>query len=85
MLNIADEIIIGGGMSNPFLKQFGGFKLGSTQIQMPSDPHELQRIMDRAKEKGVKIHLPVDTVCAQAYSPTAPTITCDNKDVPDGW
>jgi len=27
--------------------------------------------MDKAKEKGVKIHLPVDGVCAQSYSPTA--------------
>jgi len=71
MLNIADEIIIGGGMSNPFLKQFGGYKLGSTEIHMPSDPNELQRIMDKAKEKGIKIHLPVDGVCAQSYSPTA--------------
>jgi phosphoglycerate kinase len=82
MLNVADEIIIGGGMSNPFLRQFGGFKLGSTQVDMPADPNSLQRIMDKAKERGVKIHLPVDGVCAQAYSATAPTIICENKDVP---
>jgi phosphoglycerate kinase len=41
--------------------------------------------MDKAKAKGVKIHLPVDGVCAQSYSPTAPTIICENKDVPEGW
>lgn len=37
MINIADEIIIGGGMSNPFLKKLGGFNLGSTEIHMPED------------------------------------------------
>lgn len=85
MLNVADELIIGGGMSNPFLRQFYGHKLGSTQIDMPADPNTLQRIMDTAAAKGVKIHLPVDGVCAQSFSGTAPTIICENKDVPDGW
>ena len=49
MLNIADEIIIGGGMSNPFLKQFEGHKLGCTRTDMPADPLTLQRIMDKAR------------------------------------
>ena len=84
MLNISDELIIGGGMSNPFLRQFDGHKLGITKIDMPQDPNTLQQIMDKAKARGVKIHLPVDGVCAQTYSPTAPTIICDNKDGPDG-
>lgn len=82
MLNVADELIIVGGMSNPFLREFGGFKLGKTEIHMPEDPKALQRIMDTAREKGVKIHLPVDGVCAKEYSPTAETIICENPDVP---
>ncbi len=49
MLNVADEIIIGGGMSNPFLKQFEGHKLGCTRIDMPEDATTLQKIMDKAK------------------------------------
>jgi phosphoglycerate kinase len=65
MMNVADEIIIGGGMSNPFLRQFGGFKLGKTEVHMPEDPKALQRIMDKSVEKNVKLHLPVDGVCAQ--------------------
>lgn len=85
MLDIADEIIIGGGMSNPFLRQFYKYKLGITQIDMPKDESTLQSIMDKAARKGVKIHLPVDGVCAQKYDPKAPTIICDNADVPDGW
>jgi hypothetical protein len=35
MINIADEIIIGGGMSNAFLRQFQNLKLGSTNVKMP--------------------------------------------------
>ena len=85
MINIADEIIIGGGMSNPFLRKLGGYQLGSTEIHMPEDPNALKNIMEKARAKDVKIHLPVDGVCAQSYSPTAPTITCDNADVPEGW
>lgn len=52
---------------------------------MPEDPTALQRIMDAARERGVKIHLPVDGVCAKEYSPTAETIICENADVPEGW
>lgn len=72
-------------MSNPFLKEFGGYKLGSTEVHMPKDPNALKKIMEKAKAKNVKIHLPVDGVCAQSYSPDAKTIICDNADVPDGW
>ncbi len=36
-------------MCNPFLKEFGGFKLGSTDIHYPADPKGLQKIIDKAK------------------------------------
>lgn len=72
-------------MSNPFLRQFYGLKLGSTQVAMPEDPNTLQSIMDKAKQRGVKIHLPVDGVCAQKFDSKAETIIVDNANVPDGW
>jgi 3-phosphoglycerate kinase len=72
-------------MSNPFLRQFHGLKLGSTQVAMPQDPNTLQSIMDKAKERGVKIHLPVDGVCAQKFDSAAETIIVDNANVPEGW
>jgi len=83
LLNIADELIIGGGMSNPFIRQFQGLKLGKTQIDMPENPNTLQGILDKARERGVKIHLPVDGVCAKEYSPTSPTSIYDNDKIPD--
>jgi phosphoglycerate kinase len=72
-------------MSNPFLRQFQGLKLGSTQVAMPQDPNTLQSIIDKAKERGVKIHLPVDGVCAQKFDSSAETIIVDNANVPEGW
>ena len=38
MLNVADELIIGGGMSGPFLRELYGLKLGSTKVVMPENP-----------------------------------------------
>ena len=72
-------------MSFPFLKHLEGHQLGNTKIQMPSDLTKLQRIMDIAKEKGVKIHFPVDGVCSKTLTNTGDTITCLNKDVPEGY
>jgi 3-phosphoglycerate kinase len=49
MLKVADEIIIGGGMSAPFLKELYGLKLGSTKIVMPQDPDIIRKIIETAK------------------------------------
>lgn len=84
MINIADDIIIGGGMSNPFLKHLSGYKLGCTQVDS-SDKESLERIMEAARRKGVRIHLPVDGVCGQSYSGEVETRVYDNGEVPDGW
>lgn len=73
MLNVADELIIGGGMSAPFLREIYGLKLGSTKVAMPENPAIIRQIIERAKEKGVKIHMPIDGVCAQTLSAHAPT------------
>ena len=49
MINFADEIIIGGGMKNPFLSHIFGLDLGSTKIVMPENKNELQEVIDYAK------------------------------------
>lgn len=85
MLNIADELIIGGGMSAPFLRELYGLRLGSTKVVMPENPNTIRQIIATAHEKGVKIHLPVDGVCAQALNQHAPTAIFNNEDIPEGW
>ena len=52
-------------MSFPFLKYIHGHQLGSTKVHMPADVSKLQRILDIAKAKGVKVHFPLDGVCSQ--------------------
>lgn len=73
MLNVADELIIGGGMSGPFLQELYGYKLGSTKIIMPDDPTMIRKIIEKANQRNINIHLPLDGVCSQTFSPTAPT------------
>lgn len=71
LLNVADQLIIGGGLSNPFLKHIQGHHLGGADIPMPADTKDLQEIMEIAMQKNVKIHLPLDAVCAQSLNPSA--------------
>jgi phosphoglycerate kinase len=37
MIDVSDEIIIGGGMVHPFVQEIFGFKLGSTKVQLPAN------------------------------------------------
>ena len=62
MINLADEIIIGGGMTNPFIQEIYGKKLGKSLVVLPENPKVLQDILDYAREKKCKIHFPVDSV-----------------------
>ena len=46
---------------------------------------KLNRIMDKAKEKGVKMHFPLDGVCAETLTNFSPTSIHENDDIPEGW
>ncbi len=59
-MNIANEIIIGGGMGYPFLQEIYKKDLGSTPVHLPKDVQILKEIMDKAQSKGVKIHFVKD-------------------------
>ena len=83
LLNKCDELIIGGGMANTFVKAQGG-SVGTSLVE--DDLLETARtIMKKAAEKGVKIHLPSDAVVADAFADTANTDQCAANAVPDGW
>ncbi len=60
VLDVADTILIGGGMAYTFL-QANGFSIGKSIVALDLVA-EASRIMQNAKEKGVKIVLPVDHV-----------------------
>ena len=42
-------------------------------------------MVEKAKEKGVKLLLPVDTVCADAFAPDAKSQVVKAGEIPDGW
>lgn len=83
ILDKVDEMIIGGGMAYTFVKAQGG-KIGDSICE--DDKMELAlNILKAAKEKGVKIHLPVDVLAADDFSATANTKVVDINEIPDGW
>jgi len=83
LLDSVNHIIIGGGMSYTFAKALGG-SVGSSLIE--DDYLETaKRILNDAEAKGVKIHLPEDTIAADAFDNAANTQTCNTNEIPDGW
>lgn len=83
LLDRATDIIIGGGMAYTFWKALGGH-IGSSLCE--DDKLDLaKQLLDKAREKGVNIHLPQDSLIADRFAPDAKTELCDNKEIPDGW
>jgi phosphoglycerate kinase len=83
LLGSCDELIIGGGMANTFVKAMGG-NTGASLVE--EDLLDTARsIIEKAKAKGVKLHIPTDAVVADAFAETANTDQCAADSVPDGW
>jgi phosphoglycerate kinase len=83
ILDKIDHLIIGGGMSFTFVKAMGG-QIGNSICEDDKQDLALD-ILKQAEEKGVKVHLPVDVVCADSFSNDAKTQVVDIKAIPDGW
>ena len=83
MLEVADDIIIGGAMAYTFFKARGG-QVGESLVE--DDKLELARdLLDRAVEKRVTLYLPQDSVCAQAVQEGTKTRVYPSDAIPDGW
>ncbi|WP_282030214.1 phosphoglycerate kinase [Winogradskyella eximia] len=83
ILDKVNHLIIGGGMTFTFIKAQGG-SIGDSICE--DDKMELALdILKQAEAKGVKIHLPVDVIAADAFSNDANTQVVDVKHIPDGW
>ena len=83
LLEIADTIIIGGGMAYTFAAAQGG-KIGTSLLE--SDWMDYANDMvKKAAEKGVKLLLPVDTVVADAFAADANSQVVTSGQIPDGW
>jgi len=83
LLSIADTIIIGGGMAYTFFAAQGG-KVGDSLLE--DDWKEYANDMvNKAREKGVALLLPVDTIVADAFSTDANSQVVRAGEIPDGW
>ena len=83
LLEIADTIIIGGGMAYTFSAAQGG-KIGGSLLEADWMDYSLE-MLQKAKDKGVKLLLPVDTVCADKFAPDANSQVVKAGEIPDGW
>jgi phosphoglycerate kinase len=85
LLDKANEIIIGGGMAFTFKKVLEGMEIGNSLFD-PKGAEIAKELFDKAAAKGVKIHLPVDFVCADKFAPDANTKPATDKEgIPAGW
>jgi len=83
LLDFADNVIVGGGMAYTFMKAQGG-NIGNSLIE--DDRLELaNKLIIKAKEKGVKLLLPKDSTIADNFSNDANIETKSSKRIRKGW
>ena len=83
LLNKCDTLLIGGGMAYTFFKAMG-YEIGDSLLDAESIDLAKQ-LMETAKQKGVKLLLPVDTVVAKAFAADAEHMTVAANAIPAGW
>ena len=83
LLDVVDNLIIGGGMSYTFAKAMGG-TIGTSLLEADKMDFVLE-LMEKAKAKGVNLILPVDTIIADAFSNTANQGVATSGEIPDNW
>ncbi|MDR1538106.1 MAG: phosphoglycerate kinase [Clostridiales bacterium] len=83
LLEKVDMLIIGGGMAYTFLKA-QGFGVGNSLLEEDKVEYAKQMI-EKAKEKGVKFLLPIDTVVVKEFKNDAEFKTVGSDKIEDGW
>lgn len=83
LLEKVDTLIIGGGMAYTFMKA-QGYSIGNSICE--EDKVDLARsLMQKAKDKGVQLLLPVDNAIANEFKEDAEKKIIDSDNIPDGW
>jgi phosphoglycerate kinase len=83
LIEKVDNLIIGGGMAYTFLKA-QGYEIGSSLCE--DDRLDLcLQLIQKAKDRGVQLLLPEDSIVADAFSNEANCKPCDNKHIEKGW
>ena len=83
LLEKVDTLIIGGGMAYTFFKSMG-YGVGNSICEL--DKLDLAKeAMEKAKAKGVKLMLPVDTKVGKEFKPDTESMVVPYTAIPDGW
>ena len=83
LLEKVDTLMIGGGMAYTFFKA-QGYSVGNSMCE--EDKLDLAReLMQKAKDKGVKFMLPVDTRVGKEFKPDTESKTVAWTEIPDDW
>ncbi len=78
-----DKLIIGGAMSNTFLKALG-YDVGSSVVENDMIPHA-EKTLERINKKKIKFYLPVDVVVGDKFTADAETKVTTVQEIPKGW
>ena len=83
LLEKVDTLIIGGGMAYTFFKA-QGYEVGKSICEL--DKLELaKKLIEKAKEKGVKLMLPIDIKIGKECEIDTETRTVKYDEIPEGW
>jgi phosphoglycerate kinase len=83
LLNICNEMIIGGGMAFTFKKVLENMEIGNS-IFDEEGAKIIQEIMETARQKNVQIHLPIDFVSGDRFGEGCNVRTFEGS-IPEGW
>ena len=83
LLEKVDTLMIGGGMAYTFFKA-QGYNVGNSLCE-PDKCELALSLMEKAKAKGVKLMLPVDTKIGREFKPDTESKTVAWTEIPDEW
>ncbi len=83
LLDLADDILIGGAMAYTFFKAKGG-QVGRSLVE-EDKLDTAKNVLGRAEQKGVTVHLPQDSVCAREIEEGAETEVHPSGEIPEGY
>lgn len=83
LIDFVDNLIVGGGMAYTFFKAQGG-DTGNSLVEEDKLDLALQ-LIEKAKNKGVTLHLPKDSIIADKFAADAQTQNESSDAVPAGW
>ena len=83
MLNVVDNLIIGGGMAYTFIKNNGG-SIGDSIFEKDC-LNDCTKLIEQAKNKGVNIYLPSDVIASNEFSDTSLKKEINIYEIPEGW